>query len=98
MNTVIPIIVPINSEEDHCPKCGKPENIVKTCNHCGYKYVKENTSFVEAIGVATLVVIAVLLFVWVMFIIFEWLDQTPYVSLVDVIKSQIDWLKSIRIW
>lgn len=36
-----PLIIPINTTPSKCPSCDKKEDIVETCNHCGYKYKKD---------------------------------------------------------
>jgi hypothetical protein len=40
---VIIMPVPYRSEPEKCPGCGKEENKIEVCAHCGHKYVVEYT-------------------------------------------------------
>lgn len=89
---ITPII--INQNEEVCPNCGKPEEIIEVCKHCGHEYEYESLSVKEKIIFALFVIV----FIWVMITLFEWLFfNFDNESLFEIIKSQYDWITSLRI-
>lgn len=41
MMTIMPVIIPVDTTPSKCPECGKDEDKIEVCNHCGYEYPKE---------------------------------------------------------
>jgi len=42
------IIIPINlSEKPKCPSCGKDENIIEVCKHCGHEHEDDGLYYDE---------------------------------------------------
>lgn len=86
------------SEPPHCPECGKLENTVTTCRHCGYEYEEEDDWTLLFIKI-TIAVGAPLLFAYTILTLISWLnprDGSP--TLWEVIKGQWEWARHLRIW
>lgn len=65
MNTITPIIIPVSSEPERCPKCGKTEDRREVCGHCGYEYPEsDGLKWWE-------VILLVLIFISVMVLLFS---------------------------
>jgi len=94
----LPIIIPTESEPDVCPECGRSEDIKRVCRHCGYEYPESSEDFrwYHILAGIVFILLAVVLFCWILWTLIEWLSWSD--SLVDVLKDQWEWLKSIRIW
>ena len=91
---IVPILIP--EEPSVCPECGKPEDIVNACRHCGYIYEDEDSPPLRAQIIGEIIAFAIIaaLFIWIIFTIGDWLaGGTP---LLDVFKDQWEWLKSVR--
>lgn len=84
---------PLNaSEPPHCPECGRLENTVTTCRHCGHEYAEDDAGFLPLIMGLGIVATAVY-FLWTMA---SWFIGDA--SLVEVLKAQWEWLKNLRVW
>lgn len=92
MITPIPII--IDSEPEKCPNCKNIKNTVEICKNCKYEYGdKENEPPWYFVITMTILIFAGLFLV--ISIISGWLvDEKP---LFTVLKSHVEWFKSIRI-
>lgn len=96
MDTMIPIMIPINNEPEKCPKCHCDEDIISVCKNCGYEYKDENpTRWYEI-----LIFIAIILFIiWLVFVLCLWLmplEGNP--TLLEVIKGTVIFFASKKIW
>lgn len=97
MNTIMPIIVPMN--QPACPACGRKEKKVEVCQHCGHEYMGEPIGFWDVlVGLSVIGFI-----VWAVVTIIWWLiEQDTFMgqkapSLWEVIKSQWEFIKGLRI-
>jgi len=94
MNTITPIPIFIDNSPARCPECGKDEDIKTVCAHCGYEYSDESLSAIEVI-----LVIGIILFgIWLLCTIFYWLVEANDSSLWGVLKSQWNFIWSLKIW
>lgn len=41
---IVPIFVHTPHVAETCPSCNKPEDTVLVCNHCGHKYIDEESA------------------------------------------------------
>jgi hypothetical protein len=80
--TVIPVVVPIY--EDKCPECGKPESVIPTCSHCGYKYPRKGSSDGMTVLVAVIVSFAA---IWAFATTLVWVVEGDG-TLIEAVKSQ----------
>jgi uncharacterized protein (DUF983 family) len=96
--TVVPVIINSGSDaEDHCPGCGKGENIVEVCKHCGYEYKDEDDApwtWKDYAGLWTILV-GVLVFAWAVVTCVYWMDNRN-TTLVGVIQSQGQWFVELK--
>ena len=87
--------MPINTEEDKCPSCGKEEDVVEVCKHCGYEYKDEPLSFIDRCVIFLIISFAI----WFIVVMAHWLlfnfDNN---SLFEIIKGQWTWLKALRVF
>lgn len=89
-----PVIPPGRPSEDTCPKCGKEEDIVTTCRHCGYEYEDQPQTF----GQVFFSVIVVIVGIWVLSTLLWWLVVNfDNQSLWEILQAQWEWIKAIRI-
>ena len=93
--TPMPIIIPA-SDPVRCPECGKVEKKIEVCAHCGHEYKKEPLTTFENILAPILLVLIGVFVVWFVVTVAEWFVSDH--SLVEVLKSQWDWAKGLRIF
>jgi hypothetical protein len=98
MNTItpLPIIIHTYKESERCPQCKHEEDIKRVCRNCGHEYTDEDD---EKMTWKEVVVIwaALLGGLWLLITVIGWLvGYKP--SLVEILKCQLQWLKSLRIW
>lgn len=101
MSQVVPIIIPVNHEPNRCPKCERIENKIEVCKHCGHEY--EESELTAADIILAIVFIAVI--VWIVCTVIFWLAQSETTwyrpnpkSLFEVIESQWEWLKNLKVF
>lgn len=97
MSIIMPIIIPIHSEPDYCPKCGKEENIKTVCAHCGHVYIKKSTSWWKIPITFLVVIFIVVVFLGVLITIVTWLVNGD-ISLFETLKNQWKWFNELRVW
>ena len=85
------VILPSNSEPPKCPKCNKAEKKIETCKNCGYVYEKEEAP-------SFLMVLSFIFVLWIIISLSWWLITSETNILFDVFVSQLNWLKSLRIF
>ena len=92
---ITPIIVPIMVEDDKCPQCGKDEERMEVCKHCGYEYKPSECSFWGII----LTVLTMIFLVWMFVTLVCWVAEASFgpASLSDMLSSQFQWLCNLRI-
>ncbi len=92
---ITPIIVPIMVEDDKCPQCGKDEERMEVCKHCGYKYESTVCSFWEIIKL----VLVIFLLLWLFLTLVIWAIEASFgpASLSNILSSQFQWLCNLRI-
>lgn len=92
---VTPIVIPIQSEKDKCPKCGRDEAKIEVCKHCGHEYKDEPLTFGEGCVVALII----LIIVWFIVTMINWLFiNFDNESLFEIIKGQWAWLTGLKIF
>ena len=90
------LIIPIrtqNYHEEKCPKCGKTEDIISVCRHCGYEYE-------DSYGIMFYLsaVIATVIFLWVFITLSTWiLFNFDKLSLFQILANQWKWLTSLKV-
>ena len=89
------MIIPPFVIKESCPGCGKDEDIKQVCRHCGYEYKNEwsQLSLVEKI----VAILGVIIILWLIFTIVTWLFFADD-SLFEIIKSQYEHIKELRIY
>lgn len=91
-----PIIVnPYVCEESKCPNCGNPENIKKVCKNCGHEYKEKEYPTWKFIFWSISITSA---FLWTFLTFSHWLIVSPDETLLSVLKEQMEFLFSLRIW
>lgn len=57
-----------DAQPPKCPHCGKDEDIVSSCNHCGYVYPEEDSGpkWYEVLILLAIVWIVITVFIWVL--------------------------------
>jgi len=99
MTAIIPIIVPVDTTPETCPKCGKVEDKVTTCRHCKHEYKGGDTRWYHTLIAVMVIILFVLTVIWGFFTMLEWLfDPFEKNSLLEVVRGQWEWLRGIRIW
>lgn len=101
MTTPVPVIapMPMSDEAEHCPKCGRPEDTVEACKHCGHQYPEDEGG--GCLGVGVIIIGVILLAAWVILTIGYWLVEQSTrdaPSLLEVLKLQWQFLRNLRIW
>lgn len=102
MNPIItPVPMPIHhsSDPDRCPNCGKPENIIEVCKHCGHMYEEEPISGKDAFIGLCIVVSVILLAIYVTYTIIMWAGDASLGNeshLTDVFREQWEFLKRLK--
>lgn len=96
---ITPIIIPTNHEEPKCPNCGKNENIIQVCKHCGYEYDEENAKWWEFLLATIVIVIITVIFIFSVWTIMDWLSDfdNKHLSLFECFKNNIKWLLNKKI-
>ncbi len=61
---MIPVIIPMDTEEDKCPSCKQTEDKIEVCKHCKHEYKEDEE------GGGCLLIIIILLIVFFAF----WFD------------------------
>ena len=98
MNTITPVPIFINSSEENerCPKCGKPEEIVEVCKHCGHEYEYEEDIGIIAKIISIAILIFVLIFIaWFLLTLLFWLVEGG--SLEEILRGQWEYLSRMSI-
>ena len=98
MNTVtpIPIFIP-PPEPEKCPHCKRVLSVKMTCRECGGEIEEDESEPLGFWGIVT--IIGIILFaVWLVGTLMYWLLDWEDSSLIEVLKYQLEWLKSKRIW
>lgn len=87
--------VPYGYHEDDskCPKCGRPEEKVTVCKHCGYEYSSDDVGC----GGCIIFVIVCIISIWIIGTVIYWLSNNNTKSLLDVLIDQWNWIKELRI-
>ncbi len=96
-NTITPIVVPVHRPK--CPKCLNDEDKITVCKNCGHEYKNEIGCFgcLFAIFCGIIVVwLAITLAVWIGCSIDIPSENKP--TLVEIIKSQWDFISALRIF
>ena len=94
MNMIIPVIMhQHNNMPAACPKCGKLENVIEVCAHCGYEYHK-NDWYDSDWFLIPMVLLSIAILVWLLVTILEWFVVGP--SLREVLKTQWEFLKNLK--
>lgn len=97
MNTIQPIIIPVSSSKEQCPKCHADKETKEVCTHCGYEYPEEPWTITDTFYLFVLIIsilVAIVIFGWIVFTLLEWLiDEKP---LLEVLGKQWEWVKRIR--
>jgi len=92
----VPMPVYIPSEPDLCPKCEKPENVIRVCKHCGYEYPVEKGYWYDLPLMIFIIIVCMIAATWILFTIFTWLLDDAGLS--DILKGQWDWISNKKIW
>jgi len=80
-----------------CPECDKLEKTKLVCAHCGYEYeTEEDDPPTLAAIIMTVVVVALGFYVFLTGL--SWVFQSDKMSLADVFRSQLDWLKDFQVF
>ena len=74
MNTPMPIIIPISSDVEKCPKCNNTENKKTVCRNCGYEYKDENFTIAQILSVIFIMIIAFVVSLFFSFSVFRLID------------------------
>lgn len=83
-----------HSEPSRCPECRQLENKKVVCAQCGYEYPEEKGSlFLFTVGFIALLVA----FLYVTMTLFAWFLEADRTTLFELLKSQWDWVKNMRI-
>lgn len=84
------------AQQNKCPNCGKEEDTVFVCRHCGYEYQDDQGDLLFIL----VIVIILSVCVWVGVTIVVWvLDYTPQgKTLLDLLKDQVNFLKRLRLY
>ena len=92
---ITPVFVPMMVEDDKCPQCGKDEERMEVCKHCGYKYKHFGCSLWGTI----LMVLTIFFLLWIFMTLIVWGLQASFgpASLTDILSSQFQWLCNLRI-
>jgi len=94
-NPAAPPVI-IAGENEKCPSCGKDENKKVLCRNCGYEYESENDLSGFDYLFLTLFIVAIIYFVLT---IATWfMESSGGTTFWDVIKSQYEWVKNLRLW
>lgn len=93
--TVIPVMIPVTSEPKRCPACKRVESKVEVCEHCRHEYKSElKYTTGEKWFMAWFAATAM----WIVLTLVWWLLDFDNPTLVEVVKNQIEWVTSLRIW
>ena len=65
----VPIII-TQHEQGKCPSCGKAEEVISVCKHCGHEYKDDDKVSVSGIILLTAIIIVILGFI--AFVLFVW--------------------------
>ena len=83
-------------ETPHCPGCRKAENRVVVCSHCGHRYAPGKDRIFSRLETFLWLVLAPL-GVWAFVTVLYWIAfEKP--SLLEVVISQYEYVKSLRVW
>jgi len=96
-----PIIIPIQQpEKSKCPECGKNENIISVCKHCGHEYEEDELKWHHKLIGVILGIIIILLFILFMWSCFDWLSDfdNKHLSLFKIISNNFKYIYSKNIW
>jgi len=99
MNGVTPIIIPYITQQPKCPKCGKDEDKITVCAHCGHEYGDIPLTTPKKVGA----VIGGIFILWFALTLIWWGLETAgdgdgARSLWEIIKSQWESVKNLRLW
>jgi hypothetical protein len=90
------IPMPISSETPRCPNCGKEEEIIETCAHCGHHYEDDSDPYLTFWSWFTIISLTIIV-IWILCTVMWWMmDNDP--SLLQVIKSQWEFIKGLKIY
>ena len=86
----------VSTKADKCPNCGKSEDIIETCNHCGYVY--KDDDYLDA-KTKWLIAIIIIVGIWLIITIISWFLDVGWDnrSLLEIIKDQWTWIKQLKI-
>lgn len=92
--------------EDKCPYCNREHEVLQVCSVCRHELTEEDLdeeeiclSPVQKFIVTLMVILITILIVWVFGTIFLWLFYNwNNHSLLEIIKSQVEHVKKIRIY
>ena len=88
-----PIITPnVSSEEEVCPNCWKPEDIVEVCKHCRYEYEDDSDISFWDVIIMAVVLFLVIAAIFMFFIpLLNWLSDEH----ITLVKSYADMFKYV---
>ena len=99
---ITPVVIPVivHEEEDVCPNCGKPEEIIEVCKHCKHEY-EEDEDFNITWWDITSVILFFIWILWIICILFDWLFMADRGysyknSLREELSEQVEWFKDIK--
>lgn len=91
-----PIFIPTSSPRSLCPGCHNAENTKTVCRNCDYEYSSESPS---TFGIIATVIILLAFIFWAIGTLLAWMMPIDgQKTLVEVLASQWDWLKNLRVW
>jgi uncharacterized protein (DUF983 family) len=91
---ITPIINTIYHEEARCPQCGKKENRIEVCKHCGHEYESTESDWVSWVIIS----IGLIVIVWVSVTVLTWFTNSEDTTLMSVLSDQLNWIKTLRIY
>jgi len=89
MNIPMPIIIPISSNVEKCPKCNNAENKKTVCRNCGYEYKNEYFTIVQILFVIFIIIIALGVVLFILFSVFRWIDGQ---TLLEAAKENLNFI------
>jgi hypothetical protein len=93
ITSTTPIFISVPREPDRCPKCNEIENKKVVCRHCGYEYKDDDDfSFWDWVGIIAIVSIGL----YTLVTILCWFMSGD--TLLKLLKSQWEWLSSLKIF
>ena len=93
----VPIIIPTQTGIPVCPECGKLENVINVCKHCGHEYKDKKWSISFTIFFCICVFIGIYLVVMTIGWLFK--NGIGYnISFLEMLLEQWDFIRNLRIF